>query len=176
MRAASAAGRIVCLAMLLLVGGCVKGTDDLRAWVDHEKHIPGPPLPPLPAIKTFENFPYRDQDGRDPFGPSEEEKRELAVAQGLQLDPHPKEKLENYPLDSLKMVGTLGAGGSMEALVKDPDGAVNRVHVGNYLGQNNGKVAAISANRIDLMELVADGNGNNRSLERPMAIELGATK
>jgi len=176
MRTHAVIGRIACAGLLLLVGGCVKGTDDLKTWVDHEKHIPGPPLPPLPAIKTFENFPYRDQDARDPFGPSDEEKRELAVAQGLQLDPHPKEKLENYPLDSLKMVGTLGAGAGMEALVKDPDGAVNRVHIGNYLGQNNGKVTAISASRIDLMELVSDGNGNSRSLERPTSIELGATK
>lgn len=174
MRIAFTLGRILAVALLLGLGGCVKGTSDLSAWVDHEKHIPGPPLPPLPAIKTFENFPYRDQDGRDPFSPSEDEKKEIAVAQGLQLDPHPKEKLENYPLDSLKMVGTLGVGAGMEALVKDPDGAVNRVHVGNYLGQNNGKITAISAGRIDLLELISDGNGSNRSLERPTAIELGA--
>ena len=127
----------------------------------------------LPAIRTFENFPYQDQGARDPFAPSDEEKRDVELAQGLQLDPHPKEKLENYALDSLKMVGTLGAGANMEALVKDPDGAVNRVHIGNYLGQNNGKVTAISAGRIDLLELISDGNGNNRSLERPTTIELG---
>ena len=174
MRSAAPVLRLAVVSLLMFVGGCVKGTDDLRVWVDREKHIPGPPLAPLPAIKTFENFAYRDQDGRDPFSPSEEEKQDLAVAQGLQLDPHPKEKLENFPLDSLKMVGTLGTGTGMEALVKDPDGAVNRVHVGNYLGQNNGKITAISASRVDLMELVSDGSGNNRSLERPTAIELGA--
>ena len=168
--------RLSAIALLLFLGGCVKGTDDLTTWVDHEKHIPGPPLPALPAIKTFENFAYRDQDARDPFAPSEEEKKELAVAQGLQLDPHPKEKLENYPLDGLKMVGTIGAGAGMEALVRDPDGAVNRVHVGNYLGQNSGKVTAISANKIELTELIPDANGNNRSLEHPTSIELGATK
>ena len=166
--------RLAAVSLLLLLGGCVKGTDDLSQWVDKEKHIPGPPLPPLPAIRTFENFPYQDQGGRDPFAASDEEKRDVELAQGLQLDPHPKEKLENYALDSLKMVGTLGDGSKMEALVKDPDGAVNRVHIGNYLGQNNGKVTAISASRIDLTELLSDGNGSNRSLERPTTIELGA--
>ncbi len=169
-----AIARLLAVSILLILGGCVKGTDDLTKWVETEKHIPGPPLPPLPAIRTFENFPYQDQTGRDPFAPSDEEKRDVALAQGLQLDPHPKEKLENYALDSLKMVGTLGTSNAMEALVKDPDGTVNRVHVGNYLGQNNGKVTAISASKIELTELISDGNGNNRSLERPTTIELGA--
>jgi type IV pilus assembly protein PilP len=120
------------------------------------------------VLKTFESFEYRDQTMRDPFGPSKEEN----VAQTVSPDPHAKEKLEDYPLDSLKMVGTVGAGPGLEGLVKDPEGTVNRVHVRNYLGQNNGRVMAIAENRIDLIELIPNGNGG--WMERPASIELGA--
>ena len=61
----------------------------------------------------------------------------------------------------------------MEGLVKDPDGTVNRVHLGNYLGQNNGKITAISDKRIDLVELIPEGNG--RWPEHPTSIELGGS-
>ena len=82
-----------------------------------------------------------------------------ASGAGMRPDQHPKEPLEQYPLDSLKMVGTIGTGASMEGLIKDTDGVVHRVHVRNYLGQNNGKITAIAENHIDLVELVPNGSG-----------------
>lgn len=172
-------GRLALLTAFVALAGCSSGYSDLSDWVAQEKAQPGAPIPPLPVLKTFETFAYSDKDAhdptkiaRDPFAPSAEEQKKAEIAQGEIPDPHPKEKLENYPLDSLKMVGTLGSGGAMEALVKDPDGTVNRVHVRNYLGVNNGKIIAISANRIDLVESISDGNG--RWIDHPAAIELGA--
>jgi type IV pilus assembly protein PilP len=158
--------------VLTLLAGCVKGDADLRDWVNKEKSQPGGPIAPLPVLKTFETFEYHDQSGRDPFAPSAAEQKAAEVAEVAMPDPHPKERLEDYPLDSLKMVGTLNRGAAMEGLIKDPDGTVNRVRLRNYLGQNNGKVTAISPNRIDLMELISNGNGG--WTERAAAIELGA--
>ena len=159
-------------ATFALLGGCLGGTSDLQEWVAAEKKKPGPPLEPLPVLKTFETFEYKDQDQRDPFGPSLEEQREAAAAgSGARPDQHPKEPLEQFPLDSLKMVGTIGTGANMEALLKDTDGVVHRVHVRNYVGQNNGKITAVSEDHIDLVELVPNGSGG--WMERQATIALG---
>ena len=167
----------------LPLAGCLKGTSDLQEFVEHEKANPSrTPITPVPAPKNFETFTYHvtetDASGhqeprRDPFGASRKEQKEAESANGTMPDPHPKEKLENYPLDALKMVGTVGAGSGIEGLIKDPDGTVNRVHIGNYLGQNNGKIVAISTNRIDLVELIPEGNG--RWPQHPTSIELGGS-
>ena len=162
---------VALLGTFAVLGGCIGGTSDLQQWVAAEKKKPGPPLEPLPVLKTFETFEYKDQDQRDPFGPSLEEQREAGAGSGLRPDQHPKEPLEQYPLDSLKMVGTIGTGASMEALIKDTDGVVHRVHVRNYLGQNNGKITAIAENHIDLVELVPNGSGG--WMERQAAVALG---
>jgi type IV pilus assembly protein PilP len=165
-------GRMAVLAVIAVLGGCASDNADLRAWVEQEKALPGAPIPPLPVLKTFETFEYHDQAQRDPFAPSAEEIKATETESSVMPDPHAKEKLEEYPLDSLHMVGTLGAGNSLEALVKDPDGTVSRVHLRNYLGQNNGKVRSISEKRIDLVELIANGYGG--WTERQASIELGA--
>ena len=155
------------------LGGCIGGMGDLQDWVAAEKKKPGPPLEPLPVLKTFETFEYKDQDQRDPFGPSLEEQREAAATSGagMRPDQHPKEPLEQFPLDSLKMVGTIGTGSGMEGLVKDTDGVVHRVHMRNYLGQNNGKITAIAEDHIDLVELVPNGSGG--WMERQATVALG---
>ena len=155
---------------LLLLSGCMKGDSDLRKWVTDEKNLPGGPLPPLPVLKTFETFEYHDQGQRDPFAPSLAEQRAEETEKNTMPDQHPKEKLEEFALDSLKMVGTIGAGSGMYGLIRDPEGTISRVKPGNYLGQNYGKIKAISPSKIELVELVTNGNGG--WLERPTAIEI----
>jgi type IV pilus assembly protein PilP len=142
--------------ILASFAGCTQGEADLREWVTREKAQKGAPIAPLPVLKTFETFEYTDQGLRDPFSPSLEE---LPTSNGPQPDKHPKEPLEAYALDSLKMVGSIGAGASLEGLIKDTEGTVHRVHRGNYLGQNNGKIVSITEAKIDLVELVPNGTG-----------------
>ena len=165
------------LGVLLLISGCASGTDDLDKWVAAEKGKKGPPVPPLPVLRTFETFNYtykdNDPDVRDPFGLSVADRQEAhsSTTNGPQPDQHSKEPMESYPLDSLKMVGTIGGGPGIEALVKDPEGVVHRVHMHNYLGQNNGKVTAIAEDHIDLVELVSNGTGG--WMEHQAKIALG---
>ncbi len=160
-------------ALLATLAACSPG-DDLRQWVAREKAKKGVPLQPLPVIKTFETFVYKDQDLRDPFDLSSEE-----LEQAANTGPHPdqnrpREPLESFPLDSLKMSGTLGLGKAMEGLIRDPDGVVHRVRVGNYLGQNFGRITSVGEDHIELVELVPNGNGG--WMERPQQIALGDTK
>jgi type IV pilus assembly protein PilP len=159
------------LAMAFGLAAC-SAQDDLHQWVAEQKAQKGAPLPPLPVIKTFETFVYQDQDKRDPFSPGPTE-----VASSLNgPGPHPdqnrvREPLESFPLDSLKMVGTLGKNGQLEALIKDPQGVIHQVHDGNYLGQNYGHVTNIAEDHVSLVELVPNGTGG--WMERDATIALG---
>ncbi len=163
---------ILMLAVALVLAGCTRGMSDLRAWVAQEKAKKGAPIPPLPVIKTFETFKYEDQDKRDPFSPSTAELENSNPANGPRPDANrAKEPLEIFALDSLKMVGTVGVGPSMEVLIKDPGGVIHRVHAGEYMGQNYGHITTISESRVDLVELVPNGNGG--WMERSASIALG---
>lgn len=82
----------------------------------------------------------------------------------------PKQALESYTLDSLTMVGTMGGGSALVALVQSPDKVVYRVSQGQYMGQSDGKVVGISTTEIKLVELVSDGAGG--WMEQPAAIVL----
>ncbi|GLQ92409.1 pilus assembly protein PilP [Dyella acidisoli] len=158
------------IATALVLGGCTRGMSDLRDWVAQEKAKRGAPIPALPVIKTFETFNYSDQDKRDPFSPSQDE---LSQGSGPRPDEgRPRQPLEAYSLDSLKMVGTIGAAATMEALIKDPGGVIHRVHTNEYMGENYGRVTAITGDHIDLVELVSNGNGG--WMERPASIALEA--
>ena len=158
------------LVAVLMLGGCTRGTTDLREWISQQKAKKGVPIPPLPVIKTFETFTYADQDLRDPFGPSAAE-QETTNAGPRPDQNRPKQPLEMFALDSLKMVGTIGVGTHIEALIKDPGGVVHPVHDGEYMGQNYGRITAISDDHIDLVELVSNGNGG--WMERPTSVALG---
>ena len=68
------------------------------------------------------------------------------------------------------MVGTLGKGSSVVALVMAPDKVTYRVTPGNYMGQSDGRVTGVFEDRIELVELVPDGAGG--WLERPATVAL----
>ena len=165
--------RLAALCALIAIAGCTP-SEAPQQWVAREKAKKGAPLQPLPVIKTFETFLYKDQDLRDPFGMSVEEQEQAANSGPRPDQNRPREPLESFPLDGLKMSGTLGSANRMEGLVRDPDGVVHRVHVGNYLGQNYGRVLAINEDRIELVELVPNGAGG--WMERQATIALGDTK
>jgi type IV pilus assembly protein PilP len=164
---------LLMLGVAMVLSGCTRGMSDLRDWVAQEKAKKGAPIPALPVIKTFETFKYDDQDKRDPFSPSTVELQNNNASNGPRPDANrPREPLEMFSLDTLKMVGTLGTGSSLEVLVKDPGAVIHRVHVGEYMGQNYGHITAISDDHIDLVELVSNGNGG--WMERPASIALDA--
>lgn len=156
---------IALLASTLAACGGPQG--DLEKWVAEVKARPAPPLDPLPVMQQFETFEYDAQNLRDPFS-------EIFNG-GEGGGPRPdagrrKQTLEQFPLDSLDMVGTLGNGKGLVALVMAPDKVTYRVQPGAYLGQSDGRVTAINEDRIEMVELVPDGAGG--WLERPATILL----
>lgn len=140
------------------VAACAGGSADLLEYIDDVKARPGGRIEPLPQIKPYDTFAYQASDLRSPFMPDQPN------APGNIAGPQPvenrnKEYLEQFPLDTLDMVGTLDRSGKTFALVQTLDGLVHRVIAGNYLGQNDGRVVAISDAEISLEELVSDGIG-----------------
>jgi type IV pilus assembly protein PilP len=128
-----------------------KLTADLRGRVE-----------PLPVVKPYEPVPYKAFDLPDPFGPAKIElvTKKTGGGGGLRPDMNrPREPLEAFPLESLKMVGVLERNKEAQALVR-ADASIYRVKVGNYIGQNFGLITAITDTQVQVRELVQDASGD----------------
>ncbi|HEB97360.1 MAG TPA: pilus assembly protein PilP [Sedimenticola thiotaurini] len=162
------------LALSGLLTGCfTQDMSDLRRYVDEVKARKQGYIEPLPEIKQVETFAYVPGDRRSPFVPSSqgEEETQKPSSNGIAPDPNRrKEELENYSLDSLRMVGTLKQGDVMWALVQTSDSTIYRVKAGNYMGRNHGQITRIDENDIELTEIVPDGQGGY--LERQASLAL----
>ncbi|RMD79293.1 MAG: pilus assembly protein PilP [Gammaproteobacteria bacterium] len=174
--AARAAAAALLAAAALALGGCGgDGMADLKAYVQQVKARPGGRVEPIPEVRPFETFVYRAEGRRSPFEPWRRATVSIAQLGGGGGGPRPdpnrrKEPLEAFPLDKLKMVGTLAQGRQRWALVRAPDGLVYRVGVGNHLGQHHGRITRVSEDRIELVELIPDGVGGWR--QRKAQLEL----
>jgi len=176
---------LIALAALVVAGGlagCEGGEhSDLRAELDEMTRGLPRKVPPLPQVKPYQPVPYEAFDLPDPFGPD----KILLAQQGApgatgdnKLKPdltRPKEPLEAYPLETLKMVGTLTRENRNYALVKASSG-LYRVRVGNYVGQDFGVITKITESEIILRELVQDSAGDWAERESSLLLqEAGAT-
>ena len=173
----SAMGRRILIGAFLALAmtGCTRGitstpgdAPNLEKWVAEVKARPAPPLDPLPVMQQFETFEYAAYSLRDPFSTAFSDSDN---GSGPRPDrARRKQTLEQFPLDSLDMVGTLGRGAGVVALVLAPDKVTYRVRPGHYMGQSDGRVTGVFEDRIELVELVPDGAGG--WLERPASVAL----
>ena len=169
--------RRVCVPLLVagsLLAGCSSdGLDDLREFVRTAHADRKPKIEPLPEIKPYEAFAYAATDLMNPFSPANLKPQSV---QGLASGPRPdmnrrKEPLEDYPLDGLKMVGTLSRGKLTWGVIQTADGAVYRVQKGNFLGQNFGRITRVSDEKIDVVELIQGALGEWVEREASLAIQ-----
>lgn len=161
-------------AAALVLASCSSEIDELRRFVkDSEKSLPRK-IDPLPAVKPFEPFAYEGFDLPDPFKPRKITARE-GGAGGIAPDLNRrKEPLEAFPLEQLKMVGTLQQGKDMFAIVR-ADKTLYRIAKGNYMGQNFGLVTDVTEADIKLKEIVQDSAGDwaERQSVLPLLEETG---
>jgi type IV pilus assembly protein PilP len=152
---------ILVLATLSLASCGGEQYSDLRQFVKDSDNLPRGRIPPLPDVKPYEPFNYDAYDLVDPFKPRKIEPPKTAAGGGIQPDlTRRKEPLEAYPIENLRMVGTLQQGKTNFALVKSPDNNLFRVKIGNYLGQNFGLITDINESTIKLKEIVQDSGGD----------------
>ena len=159
---------------LLVVGmtACGGDNDDLDQYINEIKARPGGRIEPLPEVTPYEIFTYvaDAENVRSPFLP---DVPQAAAGAGVGLRPdegRSREFLEDFPLDSLRMVGTLDMGQTVYGLVQTSDGLIHRVVPGNYMGQNDGRITEISESEIEMVEIISDGIGGY--IERDAAISL----
>jgi len=144
----------------MLAAGCGSQMDDLKKFVrDSDKNLPRR-VEPLPSVKPFEPFAYEGFDLPDPFKPRKLAAPKEGPGTGVAPDLNRrKEPLEAFPLDQLKMVGTLQQGNDTYALVR-ADKTLYRVKKGNYMGQNFGLITDVTDSEIKLKEIVQDSGGD----------------
>jgi type IV pilus assembly protein PilP len=151
-------------AMAVTLGGCVdRDMSDLQRYVENVLSREAPVIAPLPQIKPYELYAYRSSEKKDPFEPFFTQGEEV-------VDPTPRscpgpdpdrirEELEGFPIDSLRMVGTIERGETLWGVVRNQQGAIFRVTIDNFLGRNHGRIIDIREEAIDLIEIVPDGQG-----------------
>ncbi|GAB3262967.1 pilus assembly protein PilP [Chitinimonas naiadis] len=160
----------------VLMGCSGEQFGDLKTWMDessNELKLKGR-VEPLPEVKPYQPYVYDAFGLLDPFNRS---KMEIAKKAGGALAPNinrPKETLEAYDLEKLRMVGTLQRGKDINALIRTPDGNLYRVKMGSYMGQNFGMVTTISETGITLKEIVEDSGGD--WVERTSVLALDETE
>ena len=150
------------LAALLLSACGSEEFQDLRDFVNNAGVDMRGKVEPPPDIKPYEPFAY-DNSARlpDPFRPRKAEARGKGGAGQNQPDfSRPKEELEDFPLESLKMIGYLYQKGVGHAIVRSAEGKIYRVRAGNYIGLNFGQITAVSETELTGKEMVQDSAGD----------------
>lgn len=162
------------MAALMLLSACGAEQEELQSWMDQQRREVRPSIAPLSPPKRFDPQPYEQARAVEPFS-----SQKLAVALKQEArQPNSllagemnrrKEPLEAYPLDSMSMVGSVSKQGRQFALLR-VDNLLYQVKVGDYLGQNYGKITKISETEVGVREVVQDAAGE--WIERPSALQL----
>ena len=166
--------RTLTLSSALLLSACGGSSyPDLDKYMADVKARPAGHIQPIPAFTAYPSFTYGASGLRSPFQPPVEVKEITRLQRLTKVRPDPnrtKEFLEQFTFDSLGMVGTVQMGGTLWALVSDPDGSVHRVKMGNYIGKNHGRIVELTENYVAAIEIVA--NGPDEWVERPRKLQL----
>lgn len=165
---------IFCLLSFAVLSGCTGGDDfsDLQTYMDEVRARPKGSIEPLPKFQPYEAFTYSASALRSPFQPPV--KIDMARQQKGSKDIKPDETrvrqfLEGFNIETFEMVGTLANDGAVFGLVRGA-GGVHRVKIGDYLGRNYGRIVSVDEAKIEVVEIVPDGEGG--WLERPRSITL----
>lgn len=162
---------------LLLAACSSSGQEELQAWMSQQRAQTRPKVEPIPEPKKFTPEAYTQEGSIDPFSNqklTQALKRESSQSTSNAALVAPelarrKEPLESYPLDAVQMVGSMVKQGRPVALVR-VDNLLYRVHPGNYLGQNFGKITKVAETEVTLREIVQDATGE--WVERTATLQL----
>lgn len=169
----------VTLAPMVLAACGGDGQQEVQQWMDKTRQETRPSIPKLTEPKDFIPFTYDQKDKLDPFNPAKMQsalaKMNPGSAHGIRPDlDRRREALESFPLDALKMVGTLTQGANHYALLEADGKGVYQVKAGNYIGQNFGLVTKVNDDSIEIKEIYLDSGGD--WAERSQKLELQEVK
>jgi type IV pilus assembly protein PilP len=157
-----------------VAAGCGANHEELQQWMEQQRREVKPNVKPLQPPKKFDPQPYASMQAVEPFSVQKltvaikQESRQPNSLLSGELNRR-KEPLESFPLDSVRMVGSLARSGQPSALLK-VDNLLYQVKVGDYLGQNYGRITKIAETEIALREIVQDAAGE--WIERASTLQL----
>lgn len=165
-------GGVMLLGAILLTGCSGNDFNDLQVFMEETRARPAGRIEPLPEVRPYEAFTYSASSLRSPFMPPV--RIDLAQRERGSQDIQPDEDrarqfLEGFNIEAFEMVGVLSNQQGMQALIRGA-GSVHRVKVGDYLGRNHGQIMSIEEGRLDVVEIVPDGDGG--WLQRPRTLSL----
>jgi type IV pilus assembly protein PilP len=155
-----------------LLFGCGHNLSDLQEYVTATKSKDYGSIEPIPQVKVYQGYIYPGHN-RSPFDSDviAAKPKRLSADVSVQIDTNrTPEFLESFPLDTLKFVGTLTQDEILWGLIKGPDGTIQRVREGNYMGQNYGEIIRISDTSIELSEIIPDGFGGFKKHKNSVAL------
>lgn len=163
---------------ILSLNSCLGGDVDVREYVDDIKKTSVGKISELPPEKTYTTQEFTAQNIRSPFdniSPIVSVADDTQVKTANRQLPRPdaerrKQYLEQFPLSDLTMVGSLSKENYTWGLIKDKNGMVHAVKLGDYLGQNSGVVKAITVEEIDIVETITDGHGGWKDSEATLRL------
>ena len=163
---------LLLLTTLLLVACGGEEFEDLQDFVKNSGADLRGQVDPAPEIKPYEPFPYDNSAALpDPFKARKQEIKNTAASGLNQPDlARPRQELEEFPLESMKMVGYLRKGNVGNAIIRSSEGKLHRVKVGNYVGMNFGQITSVTETEVKIKEMVQDGAGD--WLERESSLQL----
>jgi type IV pilus assembly protein PilP len=159
---------------LAVLAGCGASQQELQEWMEQQKKEVKPSVPPLVPPRRFDPQPYTALNSVEPFSLQKltvalkQENRQPNSLLAAELNRR-KQPLEAYPLDNLVMVGSVQRKQRPYALVR-ADKLLYELSVGDYIGQNYGKVMQITETEISLREIVQDAAGE--WIERTSTLQL----
>lgn len=171
--------RLTALALCIGLGGCSRGEhENLRQWIDQNSKDLRPNIQKLPEVKPYQPVPYDTQNLLDPFksGKIEPESKYKQAGKGSMFQPDFDARemrnsiLEKYPLESLKMIGSLNVNKRPMAVIQVDD-KIKQVKVGEYIGLDFGMVTQISDNEVKLRELIQDSAGDWSERESSLLLQ-----
>lgn len=175
--------RFLAVSMLpFLITGCVdwvNDTSDLKKYVAQTNKVKGGKIEPLPEFKPYNSFVYEGASMREPFRaivPVYEEESisaEKDQLTGVQPDKdREKDYLETFPVDKLRMVGTINQREDerLWALIEDENSEIHRVTVGDYMGLHHGEIISLDERQINLVEIITNGRGGWMKRTRSLAL------
>lgn len=161
------------LTLAIMLIGCDSRIDAVNQEMANIRNEPPLPIEAAPVFSPVPSFNYSAQQLRSPFLPSSLA-NELKIMSGKRVYPNfsrSAQPLESYALETLNMKGSMkGSSGQVVALIQTPDGEIERIQRGSYLGMNQGRVVEITPTRIDVIEIVPDGRDGY--IERPRSLVL----
>ena len=163
---------LILLTTMLLVACGGEEFQDLQEFVKNSGADLRGQVDPAPEIKPYEPFPYDNSASLpDPFKARKQEIKNVGGSGFNQPDlARPRQELEEYPLEGLKMVGYLRKGNVGNAIIRSTEGKLHRVKAGNYVGMNFGQITSITETEVKIKEMVQDGAGD--WLERESSLQL----